>query len=30
MIRDGGVDGLIKLLAGKNRSQDVQAGSAAK
>ena len=29
-IRDSGVDGLIKVLAGKNRSQDVQAGSAAK
>ncbi len=27
-IRDGGVDGLIKVLASKNRSQDVQASSA--
>lgn len=26
-IRDGGVDGLIKSLAGKNRSLDTQAGS---
>ena len=27
-IRDGGVDGLIKVLASKNRSLDVQASSA--
>ncbi len=29
-IRDSGVDGLIKVLASKNRSQDVQASSASK
>jgi phospholipid transport system substrate-binding protein len=29
-IRDGGVDGLIKVLAGKNHPQDVQASSASK
>ena len=29
-IRDSGVDGLIKLLASKNRSLDVQASSASK
>jgi phospholipid transport system substrate-binding protein len=29
-IRDSGVDGLIKVLASKNRAQDVQASSAAK
>jgi phospholipid transport system substrate-binding protein len=29
-IRDGGVDGLIKALASKNRSLDPQAGAKSK